>query len=49
MGENTKEYENGEVVSKAGSWEHGVDGAYAGVIMPATHRSHDVPSGVLRG
>lgn len=35
MGENTKEYENGEVVSKAGSWEHGVDGAYAGVIMPA--------------
>jgi hypothetical protein len=34
MGENTKEYENGEVVSTAGSWEHGVDGAMAGVIMP---------------
>ncbi len=35
MGENTKEYENGEVVSTAGSWEHGVDGALAGVVMPA--------------
>jgi hypothetical protein len=35
LGENTKEYENGEVVSTAGSWEHGVDGAMAGVIVPA--------------
>ncbi|MGH2673020.1 MAG: hypothetical protein ACRDHC_08590, partial [Actinomycetota bacterium] len=35
LGENTKEYENGEVVTTAGSWEHGVDGATAGVIMPA--------------
>lgn len=34
MGENTKEYENGEVVSTAGSWEAGVDGAQPGVIMP---------------
>jgi len=34
LGENTKEYENGVVVSTAGSWEHGVDGALAGVIMP---------------
>jgi hypothetical protein len=34
LGENTKEYENGEVVSTAGSWEHGVDGAMAGVIVP---------------
>jgi hypothetical protein len=34
MGENTKEYENGEVVSTAGSWEHGVDGAMAGVVVP---------------
>lgn len=34
MGENTKEYENGEVVTTAGSWEAGVDGAQAGVIMP---------------
>jgi len=35
LGENTKEYEDGEVVTTAGSWEHGVDGAMAGVIMPA--------------
>jgi hypothetical protein len=35
MGENTKEYEDGQVVTTAGSWEHGVDGAMAGVIMPA--------------
>jgi hypothetical protein len=35
LGENTKEYEDGDVVSTAGSWEHGVDGALAGVIVPA--------------
>jgi len=35
MGENTKEYENGQVVSTAGSWEHGVNGALAGVVVPA--------------
>ena len=35
LGENTKEYENGVVVSTAGSWEGGVDGAQPGVIMPA--------------
>jgi hypothetical protein len=34
LGENTKEYENGQVVSTAGSWEHGVDGAMAGVVVP---------------
>ena len=34
MGENTKEYEDGEVVSTAGSWEAGVDGAQPGVVMP---------------
>ncbi len=32
--ENTKEYEEGVVVSAAGSWEAGV-GAQAGVVMPA--------------
>ena len=31
----TKEYENGVVVSTAGSWEAGVDGAQPGLIMPA--------------
>jgi hypothetical protein len=35
MGENTKEYENGQVVTTAGSWEHGVDGAFAGVVVPS--------------
>ncbi|MGH2661372.1 MAG: hypothetical protein ACRDH8_00910 [Actinomycetota bacterium] len=34
MGERTKEFENGRVTTTAGSWEHGVDGALAGVIMP---------------
>lgn len=33
LGEDSKEYENGEVASTAGSWEHGVDGALAGIIM----------------
>lgn len=35
LGEDTKEYENGEVVSTKGSWEAGVDGAQAGIILPA--------------
>jgi hypothetical protein len=35
LGEDTKEYENGKVVSTEGSWEAGVDGAQPGVIMPA--------------
>jgi len=35
MGEDTKELENGKVTSTEGSWEAGVDGAQAGVIMPA--------------
>ena len=38
LGEDTREYENGEVVSTAGSWEAGVDGAQAGIIMPARPR-----------
>jgi hypothetical protein len=35
LGEHTKEYENGVVSSTAGSWQAGVDGAQAGVILPA--------------
>ena len=35
LGEDTKEYENGKVASTKGSWEHGVDGAYGGVVIPA--------------
>ena len=33
LGEDTREYEDGQVVSTEGSWEAGVDGAQAGVIM----------------
>lgn len=33
LGEATEEYEDGQVVSTEGSWEAGVDGAVAGVIM----------------
>ena len=35
LGEDTKEYENGRVVSTAGSWETGKQGAKAGIIMLA--------------
>jgi hypothetical protein len=35
LGEATTEYENGKPVSTAGSFEAGVDGAEAGVIVPA--------------
>jgi hypothetical protein len=35
FGEETVEYENGEVVSTAGAWEAGVDGAQPGIVMPA--------------
>lgn len=35
LGERSKEYENGKVVSTEGSWEAGIDGAQAGVVMPA--------------
>jgi hypothetical protein len=36
LGEDTKEYDHGKVVSSAGSWEAGVGGAEAGVIVPGT-------------
>jgi hypothetical protein len=35
LGEATTEYENGKPVSTAGSFEAGVDGAQAGIAMPA--------------
>jgi hypothetical protein len=35
MGEDSKEYEDGEVVSTEGSWEAGVDGAKPGIIWQA--------------
>ncbi len=39
LGEATKEYRNGKISSTKGSWEAGVDGAQAGVIMPAHPRA----------
>jgi hypothetical protein len=38
MGEDTTEYEDGKPVSKSGSWEAGVDGARAGIVMLARPR-----------
>ena len=38
LGESTAEYEGGEVVSMAGSWEAGVDGAEPGIALPAEPR-----------
>jgi hypothetical protein len=38
LGEDTKEYENGKVVSTHGSWEAGVNGARGGLVMPAHPR-----------
>jgi hypothetical protein len=38
LGEDTKEYANGKVASTKGSWEHGVNGAYAGIVIPAHPR-----------
>jgi hypothetical protein len=35
LGEDTKEYEKGKVVSTKGSWEAGVDGAVPGVAVQA--------------
>jgi hypothetical protein len=35
FGEDSKEYEDGKVVSTEGSWEAGVDGAKPGIIMKA--------------
>jgi len=35
LGEDTAEFENGEMVNTGGSFEAGVDGALPGIIMPA--------------
>jgi hypothetical protein len=35
MGEDSKEYEDGQVTSTEGSWEAGVDGALPGIVMQA--------------
>jgi hypothetical protein len=38
LGEDTTEFEHGKPVSKEGSWEAGVDGAKAGIVMLAHPR-----------
>ena len=38
LGEDTKEYEKGKVVSTEGSWEAGIDGAQAGIVVPGEPR-----------
>ncbi|MGI8973352.1 MAG: hypothetical protein ACR2HI_04150 [Gaiella sp.] len=38
LGEDTREYEDGKLVSRAGSFEAGVDGAQAGIAIPARPR-----------
>ena len=38
LGEQTAEYENGQVASTEGSWEAGVDGAQPGIAVPADPR-----------
>jgi hypothetical protein len=34
FGEDTKEYENGKMLSTAGTWKAGVNGAQPGIVMP---------------
>jgi major membrane immunogen (membrane-anchored lipoprotein) len=38
LGEDTTEYQNGRPHSSGGSWEAGVDGAQAGIMLPADPR-----------
>lgn len=40
LGENSKEIQNGQVVSTDGSWEWGVDGALPGIVMWADPSAH---------
>jgi hypothetical protein len=41
LGEDSKEYENGQVTTTEGSWEAGVDGAKPGIIMEANPQVGD--------
>jgi len=41
FGEDSKDYENGSVVSTKGSWEAGVDGALPGIVMEAHPKEGD--------
>ena len=41
FGEQTAEYENGQITSTEGSWEAGVDGALPGIVMLANPKVGD--------
>jgi len=41
LGEDSREYDEGALVGTKGSWEAGVDGASAGIIMPANPQVGD--------
>jgi hypothetical protein len=41
FGESSRDFENGEIVSRGGSFEAGVDGALPGIIMPADPKVGD--------
>jgi hypothetical protein len=43
FGEDTKEYEGGQVVSSEGSWESGVHDAKPGIVMHATQPAPGAP------
>jgi hypothetical protein len=52
LGEDTKSLNNGQVVSTEGSWEAGVNGAQAGIIMwadPAAHIGEEYRQEFARG
>lgn len=52
LGEDSKEIEDGQVVSTEGSWEWGVDGALPGIIMwadPAAHVGEEYRQEFYRG
>jgi hypothetical protein len=52
LGEDSREIENGQVVSTHGSWEAGVNGAQAGIIMwadPAAHEGEEYRQEFARG
>jgi hypothetical protein len=52
LGEDSKEIRNGQVDSRAGSWQWGQDGALPGIIMwanPAAHLNEEYRQEYLRG
>jgi hypothetical protein len=38
LGEDSRDFRNGQMVTSPGSWEAGADGAQAGILVPATPR-----------